>query len=151
MTPILANIVWPALYLTSRMFALYPIVGGLFVELIFVRYVTKLRVSRCVTACITMNLVSAALGVILIPVSGIAWELLASITINPLFDLGTFNPVTWSVTALLAAGVNTAVEGKVLQTNLNITLGRRGYWLLFAANLVSVGIACVSVLLRPPD
>ena len=150
MTPILANIVWPALYLTSRMLAVYPIVVGLLVELIFVRHVTKLQVSRCATACLTMNLVSAALGVILIPVSGIAWELLASITINPLFDVGTFNPVTWSVTALLATGVNTVVEGKVLQTNLNITLGRRGFWLLFAANLVSVGIACVSLLLRPP-
>jgi hypothetical protein len=150
MTPILANLVWPALFLTSRMFAVWPIAAGLFVEFFFIRQATKLRGWRCLTADITMNLVSAALGVILIPLSGIIWELLATFTIYPLFNVGTFNPVTWGATALLAAGVNAVVEGWVLQNGFKQKLGRRGFWLLFVANLVSVSIAAASLVPHPP-
>ena len=150
MTPLLANVVWPALYLSSRMLAVWPIAAGLLVELFFVRYVTNLRGARCVAGDVTMNLASAALGIVLIPLSGIIWELLATITIQPLFSVGTFNPVTFGTTVLLAAGVNTVVEGFVLRRGFKQTLGRRGFWLLFAANLVSVSIAVVSILMRPP-
>lgn len=150
MTPILANLVWPALYLTSRMFAVWPIAAGLLVELFFVRYATNLRGARCLAADIAMNLASAALGLLLIPLSGIIWELLAGITIHPLFNVGTFNPATWGATVLLAAGVNSLVEGLVLQNGFKQKLGRRGFWLLFAANLVSVSIAFVSIIIHPP-
>jgi len=150
MTPILANLVWPALILTTRMLAVWPIAAGLLVELFFVRQATNLRGARCLTADITMNLASAALGIVLIPLSGIIWELLATFTIYPLLNVGSFNPVTWGATVLLAAGVNTVAEGWVLQRGFKQKLGRRGFWLLFAANLVSVSIAFISILLHPP-
>lgn len=150
MTPILANLVWPALYLTSRMFAAWPIAAGLLVEFFFVRYATNLRGARCLAADIAMNLASAALGLLLIPLSGILWELLASITIHPLFNVGTFNPVTWGATVLLAAAINAVIEGFVLQKGFKQKLGRRGFRLLFAANFVSVSIAFISIIIHPP-
>lgn len=151
MTPtIIANLVWPALYLSSRMFAVWPIAAGLFVEFFFVRQATTLRGWRCLTADITMNLASAALGLLLIPLSGFIWELLAAVTIQPLFNVGTFNPVTWGATVLLAAGVNAIVEGFVLKNGFKQKLGNRGFWLLFAANLVSVSIAFASIVMHPP-
>ncbi len=97
-----------------------------------------------------MNLASTVLGIVLIPLSGFVWELLASFTIYPLLNVGTFNPVTWGATLLLAAGVNAVVEGSVLRYGFKQALGRRGFWILFAANLVSVAIAFVSILMRPP-
>jgi hypothetical protein len=150
MALILANLVWPALYLTSRMFAVWPIAAGLLVEYFFVRYATNLRGARCLAADIAMNLASAALGLLLIPLSGIIWELLAGITIHPLFNVGTFNPATWGATVLLAAGVNALVEGWALQNGFKQKLGKQGFRLLFAANLVSVSIAFVSIIIHPP-
>jgi hypothetical protein len=150
MIPILANLVWPALYLSSRMLAIWPIAAGLLVEFFFVRRATNLRGGRCLTADITMNLASAALGIILIPLSGFIWELLATFTIYPLFKVGSFNPVTWGATGLLAAGVNAVVEGWVLQNGFKQKLGRRGFGLLFVANLVSVSIAFASIVMHPP-
>lgn len=150
MTPILANLVWPALYLTSRMLAVWPIAAGLLVEYFFVRYATNLRGGRCLAADIAMNLASAALGLLLIPLSGMIWELLAAITIHPLFNVGTFNPATWGATLLLAAAINTVIEGFVLQKGFKQKLARRGFWLLFAANLVSVAIAFASIIMHPP-
>ena len=150
MTPILANLVWPALFLTIRMLAVWPIAAGLLVELFFIRHATSLRGARCLAADITMNLASATLGIVFIQLSGILWELLATFTIYPLLNVGTFNPITWGVTVLLAAGINTVIEGWVLQRGFKQTLGRRGFWLLFAANLVSVSIAFISILMHPP-
>lgn len=150
MTSILANLVWPALYLTSRMLAVWPIAAGLLVEFFFIRRATNLRGRRCLTADITMNLASAALGMLLIPLSGILWELLAGITIHPLFNVGTFNPATWGATVLLAAAINAVIEGFVLQKGFKQKLGRRGFRLLFAANFVSVSIAFISIIIHPP-
>lgn len=110
MTFTIANIVWPALILVGRMLAVWPIAAGLFVEFFFVRYATKLRGWRCLAGDVWMNVASAALGLVLIPLSGIAWELLASFTIYRPFNISTFSPVNWGFTGFVAAGVNTAVE-----------------------------------------
>jgi hypothetical protein len=97
-----------------------------------------------------MNLASALLGIVLIPLSGIGWELLASITIYPLLNVGSFNPVTWTASVILAAITNAVVESFVLQRSFGLVLGRRGFWLLAAVNLVTVSIAAVSIILDPP-
>jgi hypothetical protein len=49
-----------------------------------------------------VNTVSSIAGVILIPVSGIIWELFADLTIYNVLHLGTFNPIGWAATFALA-------------------------------------------------
>lgn len=150
MTHLTANVVWPALYLSERMLAVWPIAAGLLVEFFCVRYITNLRGWRCVWADVSMNLASTLLGIFLIPLSGILWEFLAHFTLGQLINFGTFDPVSWGVTVIISACVNAVLEGWVLRSGFHQTLGRRGFWLLVAANLVSVTMAFVSILLWPP-
>lgn len=147
---ILANLVWPALYVVGRMTAITPIVAGLAVEFVFLRYVTSLRGFRCFSADLATNFASALLGIVLIPVVGIAWEFVAAVTIHPVFGVGTFNPATWIATALLAAVTNAAVEGKVLTGYFGVTMNRRFFVLLAAVNLVTVSLAFLSLHRDPP-
>ncbi len=147
---LLANLVWPSLLLTGRIVAVVPIVVGLVVEFFHLRYFTALRGTRCLWADVSMNLGSALLGLGLIPLSGLGWELIAGFTIHPLMGVGTFNPLAWTVSVLLAAIVNAFVEGYILWRWFEVTLGRRGFWLLAAVNLITVGIAAISIIIDPP-
>ncbi len=150
MTAMLANLIWPSMILTGRIVTVIPIVAGLVVELIYLRYGTKLRGMRCLWADLSMNLASALLGIILIPFPGLAWEWLASITIYPLLNVGSFNLLTWTASAMLAAITNAVVEGFVLRKGFGLVLGRRGFWLLAVVNLVTVSIAVVTIMIDPP-
>ncbi len=147
---IVANLVWPALYVVGRMTAIIPIVAGLAVEFVFLRYVTSLRGLRCIWADLAMNFASALLGIVLIPIVGLAWEFVAAVTIHPLFDVGTFNPATWIATALLAAVANAAIEGQVLKRSFGLAMNRRLFVQLAAVNLVTVLLAFLSLHLDPP-
>ena len=147
---IIANLVWPALYLVGRMTAIIPVVAGLIVEFVFLRHVTSLRGFSCIRADLAMNLASALLGILLIPIFGLAWEVVAAATIYPLFDVGTFHPATWAATALLAAVANAAIEGLVLRRFFGLILSRRFIVQLTAVNLVTVSLAFLSLHLDPP-
>jgi hypothetical protein len=147
---IIANLVWPALYVVDRMTAIVPIVAGLAVEFVFLRYATSLRGFRCFSADLAMNFASALLGIVLIPLVGIAWEFVAAITIHPLFGVGTFNPATWIATALLAAVANAAIEGQVLKSFFGLPMNRRFFVQLTAVNLVTVLLAFLSLHRDPP-
>ena len=49
-----------------------------------------------------MNFGSTIIGIVLLPVAGIAWEYIGEATFIDRFNVGTFNPVTWQpVTFLL--------------------------------------------------
>ena len=100
---------------------------------------------------LTMNAVSTAVGLIGVPLSGVIWELIASATILPLFHWGTFNPVSWGVSCTLAALLNTAIEMTSLRLIFKVAWTRRLFWWLFLANVITVGMAMVSILMRPPQ
>jgi hypothetical protein len=94
-----------------------------------------------------MNAASALLGVFLIPIAGIAWEIIRGI-INP--NVGTFNPGTWAATFLLAVLINAALETFVLRRWFNQKTRKKLFWWLCVANSLSVGLAFGSLYFRPP-
>ena len=58
-----ADIVWPALYLETRLVAWWVVALGLFVEFLFIRYIFSLPVARAALVDVTANGISALLGV----------------------------------------------------------------------------------------
>lgn len=151
MHPLVADMVWPALLLEGRILTWWAILIGLIAEYFFVRGVTDLSFSRAGLADIAMNAASTLLGIILIPVVGIIWELFPGILIYKIFNIGTFNPGTWVATILLAAFLNTFIERFVLRRFFKQpVVGKRGFWLLFAGNVISVTIAFASIIIFPP-
>jgi hypothetical protein len=132
------------------MLAWWAIGLGLLVELFFVRFLTGFGWLKSAIVDITMNAASALLGVFLIPVAGIAWEYTAGIALYKLFDIGTFNPGTWTATFLFATFINAALEASVLRYGFKQRPFKRLFWWLALANAISVGIALGSLLIWPP-
>lgn len=80
-----ANVVWPALYLETRLFSWWAIGIGLLVEFFFIKWLFTLPVKKASMATVSANAVSAVAGIILIPLAGIAISLgkpLAIVSVN---------------------------------------------------------------------
>ena len=142
----MADVVWPALYLSDRLVAWYVIGAGLLVEYWFIRKATTLNWSEAIFADICSNGVSTLLGIVLIPTLGLLWEISAGGVINILFDTGTFNIGTWIGTVLLAALANATIESAVLVYGFKQKWQRRLVLWMFLANVISVGLAFASLL-----
>ena len=151
MHPTLGDVVWPALILEGRILTWYAIAAGLAAEYLFVRSVTDLSLTWALAADVAMNAASTLLGVVLLPVVGLVWEFLPGRVINSVFNTGTFNPGSWLATILLSALLNTFIERFVLRGLFGQpVVGRRGFWLLFAGNVISVALAFASLFVLPP-
>ncbi|MHB8137854.1 MAG: hypothetical protein ACYDGO_05635 [Smithellaceae bacterium] len=148
-SPACADVVWPALYLISRMVTWWSIAVGLVVEYLFVRQLTQFDIKKSIIVDLSMNVASCLVGIILIPLLGVGWEVFPGIVLYKMFGIGTFNPGTWTATFLIAVFVNAFLENFVINKGFKKTLGWRGFWWLSIANGVSVGIALVSIWLVP--
>ena len=151
MVPIVADVVWPALLLEGRILTWWAILVGLIVEYFFLRNITELSWSRAALADVAMNAASSILGILLIPIAGIAWEIFPGILLYKVFHIGTFNPGTWTATILMAAAINTFIERFALRRLFKQPVaGSRCFWMLFLANSISIGLAMASILYSPP-
>ena len=150
MNAVLADVVWPALFLAGRMMAWWAIALGLLVELFFVRFLTGFTWLKSALVDIAMNAASTLLGLFLIPVAGIAWEFSVGRVLYKIFDIGTFNPGTWLATFLFAVFINAALETAVLRYAFKQKPFKRFFWWLTLANAISVGIAFASLFKYPP-
>ena len=111
-----ANVVWPALYLETRLFSWWAISTGLFIEYFFVLRLLQATPKQAAIATLVANTASAILGILLIPLAGLLWEIFPGIILSHLLNMGTFNPVTWVATFILACMVNVAIEGLVYKS-----------------------------------
>jgi hypothetical protein len=143
MPTILGDVVWPALFLEDRLLSVWVIVAGLLIEYFFVWRITSLGAVRAIWANLAMNAASTLLGIVLLPFTGLL------IALFPGELIGTFNPITWGLTFLLAVFLNTWIEYLVLWKAFKQDLSKRKFWLLALANALSVGFAFVTFLIYP--
>lgn len=149
MSPFLADVIWPAAFLENRLLSVWLISAGLFIEYFFVWRVTSLGMWRSILADVTMNAASTLLGIVLIPLAGIAWEFFPGILLYKWFNLGTFNPGTWAATFVLAVLINAVLEMTVLRVAFKQRFGKPLFLWLCLANALSVGLAMASFLIYP--
>jgi hypothetical protein len=150
MDTVVADMVWPALFLEQRLFSWWAIGLGLLVELFFVRWLTGLSWRMSAIADITMNAASSLLGVLLIPLAGIIWEFLPGLILYHGFNIGTFNPFTWTGTLVFSAFINSGIETAVLRYVFKQKQVKHLFWWLALANALSVGLAFASLFRYPP-
>ncbi len=146
-----ANVVWPALYLETRLFSWWAVSVGLLVEYVFVRHLFKVALPKAILATITANAASAILGVLLIPLAGIAWEVFPGLLFYHFLNMGTFNPITWCATFLIACAINVALEGLVYKKIFKFSFlfkSKMFLWFMLA-NTASVGVATASLIINP--
>jgi len=147
---LLADVVWPALYFSSSYFTWWVVFAGLLIEFPVVRWSFDLPFQKAVLADILMNATSAFLGTVCLAIAGIVWEIFPGILFYKVFNLGTFNPITWSATFVLAVLINTGLEGLVLRVVFKCSLSRRPLMALAIANAVTVALAGLEMHWHPP-
>ena len=144
-----ADVVWPALFLEERFWRWWIIGGGLLVEWPAVRWLTRRTWLQSAGLDVLMNLASALLGILLVPLAGVLWELIRGLILYQLLNLGSFHITGWIGTVLFATAANAGIEGVVLRA-FGTPMSWRRFAVLCLANLVSVGLAVLSLALAPP-
>ena len=104
-------------------------------EFFAVRFFGKASWGKSAIVVGVMNAVSALVGWILIPISGILTEIL----LLP-FDQGTFHLSHWIVDYVFVALVNTCIEGLSMKWIFKYSF-KRVFWWLFTANALSVALS----------
>ncbi len=137
--PANADVIWPSLYITKGMLSLKVILLGLIVELLFVKYFTKIDWKKASFIAITMNLITTVLGIILIPLSGLGSEFVFDFVFHAYdkFGIGTFHWSHWLAAYLLVILINTLIEGLFIKSMLQLKFKQIFWWLLIA-NAISV-------------
>jgi hypothetical protein len=88
---------WPAMVLEERLLSVIPIVAGLVVEWLALRFGGfDLSWKKAAVVDVVMNAVSTIVGIVLIPVLGLVWEIFPGVVLYKFFSIGTFNPGTWA-------------------------------------------------------
>jgi hypothetical protein len=144
-----ADVVWPALFLETRIMSWWAISLGLLIEYLFIRSFLKVSIKQSLKITLVMNLASCLLGIILTPLSGILWEIFPGILLYKIFDLGTFNPGTWTATFIMSVFINGGIEALVITKVFKTKIGKKGFWLLCAINALSIGAAFISLFIFP--
>ena len=142
----LADVVWPALYLVDRLAAWWSVGIGLLLEYVILnRVLCFSRMRSCVVASI-MNGVSSFIGWHFLAWWGWYWAAATDERLG-----GTFNSQTWFATCVLACLASVLIEWPVvLIAARKPQRGKSVLPSLLLANIASVGIAFVSVLISPP-
>jgi hypothetical protein len=145
-----ADMVWPALYLVSRLVTWWAVVAGLLIEYIVIRVAFKLPPKKAVFADLAANAASSIVGSLLIAIAGIAWEFGPGLAMYHLLNVGTFNPVTWAATIAMGALINAGIEMAVLRA-FQVPATKRTFLVLTLANALTVGIAFGSMFIVPVE
>lgn len=149
-TLLIANVIWPSLYLVRHLNIWWVVISSLLLEFLCLRFLVSGPIWKIGVMTLVMNLGSALVGLIAIPGLGLAWELIASVSINPLFQWGTFNPLSWIVSGILAVLINAVIEMLILSWIFKIHWTRKFFAWLLVANGLTVGLAYGSILMNPP-
>jgi hypothetical protein len=150
MTPVLADVVWPALYIIARSYTWWGISLGLVIEYVTLRAIANVSWRKAVLAVLAVNAVTALAGYFAIPLLTFAWEYVLEYTIYQFLHLGTFNPIGWCSTILVMGAITGFPEYLLLRFAFRTEFKRRwpSLWWWFA-NCLSVLVAFISVVIWP--
>jgi hypothetical protein len=149
MSPILADVVWPALIVSARLAAVWCIAASILIEAAALWRFAQWRPVKALVASVVMNAVSAFCGSLLLPVAGLRWETTATLTYEAWFGWSTFNLVSEGAALLIAVILSTVIETFVLWLVFCAPWTRRLTLVVLCANVVTVLLAEASMLLFP--
>lgn len=144
-----ANVIWPAALLTGRMLAWWIIGLSLLIECAFVWFAFRQTLGKTILMTVIANAVSAAVGLFAIPALGIGWEFGSHSAGLKEIGWDTFSLASWIATFVLAVAFNVAIEIAVYRYGFKLAIERRALLLVAAANIVTVGLAFLSLDVIP--
>ncbi len=133
-----ANMIWPSIIIVQQYYTWYVIAIGLIIEFFAVRIFLKSSWGKSALIAVTINAISALIGLLFIPASGIFVEI---ITLP--FGGGTFQLTHWILDYIAAVLCNVVIEGLALKWIFKYPFKQNFLWLL-SANAISV-IICAFI------
>ena len=147
-----ANVIWPAALLAGRMLSWWVIAASLLIEAMFVWQAFRLTPLKALLATIAANAVSAAIGLLAVPFLGIVLEAsLQGSGIAVTINWNTFSPAGWIATLVIAVAFNLGIELLVYRFGFKLAIDRRAVLLIALANVVTAGLAMVSLDVVPTE
>jgi hypothetical protein len=148
-TAALADVIFPALILTERLFSWWIIAATILIEAGFVMLAFRLTPFNALCASLAANALSAMIGVWTLPYSGLYTEVAIN-NAGLTTEMGwAFSPEDWVVAFLLGLAINLVIELAVYRFGYGLKLGTRQVALITAANAVTVGMALLSIAFIP--
>ena len=146
---VLADIVWPGVILADRLMGAISVGVGLIVEAMVLRWAFGMSWLKAIVADVAMNAASTVPSAYLVVGGGLAWEVGPGRVLYTLLHIGTFNPITWAATCLLAVVANTLIEMTVLRLFFKVPFVLRSLAFIAGANAISVVVAFASLTVSP--
>jgi hypothetical protein len=143
-----ADVIWPGFMLAYRMI-FWALPAGIAIEVAIVKRWFQLNWGRAFWIVTISNIISTIIGALGAAFGGILWELSLGQVINKVLQWGTFNPITWLATLLIATCISYFAELLVLKKIFKLEFNRKRKWAFFVANLLSTLIALVSFYINP--
>ena len=148
---ILADVVWPALYLIDGLTKWWLIAAGVGVEALVLVALFNLKPVKAFTTSVVVNIASATCGAVTLAIAGIALEIFPGLIIQSIFDVGTFNWGTWITTCLAAVAISSSIELILIKAWHRIALSRGRVASFVLANAITVGVAMYYISRHPPE
>jgi hypothetical protein len=146
-----ANVVWPALYTETKVSSVSIILLSLVIEFFFFKWLFKLDIKKAIYYAILANIASGVFGLVLRPLSGIAYEFSLGLIVNSLFNWGTFNPVAWFFVPIFGGATNAFLELLTIRLIWKHKINKKNYFLIWIINAITVAVATIWVVLYPPS
>ena len=146
---ILANIVWPALYILARQFTWWAIALSLVIEFVALRVLATGSWRRVFAAVVVGNFATAVLGYLTLPWITMAWEYALHLTVYQLIEVGAFNPFAWVASIVIISAFSAFGELLVISRVFKMTLRRKGWIYWWLANAATVAVAFITTMIWP--
>jgi hypothetical protein len=151
MSPLIANVVWPALYAEAKINSLPIIALSLVIEFFFLRHLFNLTNKNALLYNLAANIASGLLGLLGRPLSGILYEVTIGMLLMWLFDWGTFNPVTWVSVPTFGGALNAIIELFTIRIIWKHKITKRNFYWIWFANIITISIATAWVAIFPSN
>jgi hypothetical protein len=139
-----ANVIFPA---CDRLLA-WRIIAAT-IEAGFVMLAFRLPPVNALFASLAANAASAVVGVLILPYAGLYTEIAVN-KAGLTTDVGwAFSPQDWAVAFLLGLAINLVIELAVYRFGYGLKLGTRQVALITAANVITAGMAVLSIAFIP--
>ena len=144
-----ADVVWPGLYLAGRMLW-WAIPAGILIEVFILKSIIKRSWPYTLWVTAAVNLISTIIGALGALLGNLAFEATLGLILYKYFQIGTFNPLSWSFAVIFGALISTIIEVSSLKVLFKIKLDSKQRLIFLAANVVSTLVAFASILIKRP-
>lgn len=149
MHSLLANVVWPAMFVENKVSSVPIILLSLFIEYFFFRKLFALSNKQAALYVLIANIFSGFVGLLGRPLSGLLYEVTIGQVVMWLFDWGTFNPVAWCFVPIFGGALNAILELLAIRVIWKHKLTRKNFYWMWIANIITISIATVWVVASP--